>query len=363
MSSDLLTPKSSLLSIGGNQNLSAALIDLANGSQPLAGIPIRFKVDSGPNAGTVLGETLTDTQGIVAVSYIGTQTGTDRIIVSAIFYGGEVTFDDVGSVVWSGGFDLAIPLFSPPLLKTAGGRIFYMTEETQNIGNIAAQPSITRYYISTDENFDLNTAQVITERPIPALQPGESNIINQNTFTIPANLPEGTYFLTACADAGNAIVELDESNNCSFSKIPGRQSFIVPMETPNRPPDCTHARPNIAKLWSPNHKLVAVAVTGVTDPDGDAVSILITGITQNEPVNGLGDGDTAPDGFGVRTNRAQLRAERSGLGNGRVYAVAFSANDNKGSTCTGKVNVAVPHDQGKGSTPIDDGQRFDSTLS
>ena len=40
----------------------------------------------------------------------------------------------------------------------------------------------------------------------------------------------GTYYLAACADANNAIVELNENNNCSFSNLEGRQSFIVPIK-------------------------------------------------------------------------------------------------------------------------------------
>ena len=79
-------------------------------------------------------------------------------------------------------------------------------------------------------------------------------------------------------------------------------------------------------------------------------------------MNGLGDGDTSPDGFGVGTPQAQVRAERSGTGNGRAYAITFKADDNKGGTCNATVSVGVPHDQGKGSVPIDDGQNFDSTL-
>ena len=71
---------------------------------------------------------------------------------------------------------------------------------------------------------------------------------------------------------------------------------------------------------------------------------------------------TSPDGFGVGTPQAQVRAERSGTGNGRVYAITFKADDGKGGTCTATVNVVVPHDQGGSIVPIDDGQNFDSTL-
>jgi hypothetical protein len=99
----------------------------------------------------------------------------------------------------------------------------------------------------------------------------------------------------------------------------------------------------------------------VTDPDGDAISVTVTGIRQDEPVDTTGDGAFVPDGKGVGTSTAEVRAERAGNRNGRVYHVAFSAADGKGGTCTGDVTVAVPHS--RGSVAIDDGPVFDSTTS
>ena len=78
-------------------------------------------------------------------------------------------------------------------------------------------------------------------------------------------------------------------------------------------------------------------------------------------MNSPGSGNTSPDGQGVGSNMAQVRAEREGGGNGRVYHIGFTANDGKGGTCSGTVKVGVPHDQGKGSTPIDDGPLYNST--
>ena len=105
--------------------------------------------------------------------------------------------------------------------------------------------------------------------------------------------------------------------------------------------------------------MVNVDILGVMGSDGYPADVTITGITQDEPVNSLGDGDSAPDGVGVGTSMAQVRAERSGTGNGRVYAVRFLAEDDSGASCEGAVNVYVPHD--KKSTAIDDGQLYDAT--
>ena len=126
----------------------------------------------------------------------------------------------------------------------------------------------------------------------------------------------------------------------------------------NHNPICTSVTggPN---LWPPNHKLRLITLTGATDPDGDPVTLTVTGVTQDEPLNGLGDGDTSPDATpGPASNQVNLRAERSGTGDGRVYRISFTGSDGRGGACAGTALVGVPHDQGKGSVPVDSGGVF-----
>ena len=110
----------------------------------------------------------------------------------------------------------------------------------------------------------------------------------------------------------------------------------------NDPPVCTLAQPSVVSLWPPNHIMVPVTIMGVTDPNNQAITFTFTAVTQDEPVKGLGDGDTSPDAA-VSGNQILLRAERSGTGNGRVYAVHFTATDDQGASCSGTVKVSVPH--------------------
>ena len=134
----------------------------------------------------------------------------------------------------------------------------------------------------------------------------------------------------------------------------------------NEPPDCSEAVPSIDTIWPPNHKFVPVNILGVTDPDGDDVTITIDSIFQDEPVDTVGDGNFTPDGQGTGTDTAEVRAERIGTkqvpGNGRVYHIMFTADDGNGGLCSGEVFVGVPHDQGGGVVPVDEGALYDSTL-
>lgn len=131
----------------------------------------------------------------------------------------------------------------------------------------------------------------------------------------------------------------------------------------NRAPDCSAAQASPGLIWPPNHQFVPVTVAGVVDPDGDDITVTITGIWQDEPVNTVGDGSSGPDGRGVGTSTAYVRAERSGTkkvpGNGRVYHIGFSASDPYGYSCEGVVLAGVPHDQNR--LPVDDGALYDST--
>ena len=134
---------------------------------------------------------------------------------------------------------------------------------------------------------------------------------------------------------------------------------MVNITVKNGPPLCSLARAIPEILWPPNHKMVPVNIEGVTDPDDSSITIQIVGVTQDEPVNGLGDGDTSPDAI-IEGNTVLLRAERAGNGNGRVYALGFIADDGQGGTCTGVVKVAVPHSKKPGEAAIDDGQLYNS---
>ncbi len=111
----------------------------------------------------------------------------------------------------------------------------------------------------------------------------------------------------------------------------------------NSPPDCTQAYATPSVLWPPDHGMVPVAINGVTDPDGDDVTITVTGVKQNEPLDGVGDGSTCPDAM-IGSGGVQVRAERSAKFDGRIYDITFRAEDPHGGASTGLVRVTVPHD-------------------
>ena len=120
----------------------------------------------------------------------------------------------------------------------------------------------------------------------------------------------------------------------------GSDDIVVNVKNVNDPPDASLAQPTLDVLWPPNHKMVAVGITGVSDPDSNA-TITIDSVFQDEPTNDTGDGDTPIDAVINADGTVMLRAERSGNGDGRVYHIHFTASDPEGST-SGVVTVSVP---------------------
>lgn len=182
-----------------------------------------------------------------------------------------------------------------------------------------------------------------------SLKAGETKPVTL-TVGIPASAPDGkedplSLVVTSTTDPG-------VTNNAVVTTL---------VSGGNQPPDVAAARPSDAHLFPPNGQFEEVEIEGVTDPDGDAVTITIESIRQDEPVDASGDGSTCPDAGGVGTPNAMLRAERSGTGDGRVYEIAFTASDGRGGTAHGKVQVCVPHDMGQSRDCVDSVERHDST--
>jgi len=105
------------------------------------------------------------------------------------------------------------------------------------------------------------------------------------------------------------------------------------------------AAPNL--LWPPDHKMAKVAVTAKATDNCTTPVCKIISVMSNEPVNGLGDGDTAPDWIITGDLTVNLRAERSGIGSGRIYTVTVTCTDACGNSSVGNTTVTVPHDQKK----------------
>ena len=77
----------------------------------------------------------------------------------------------------------------------------------------------------------------------------------------------------------------------------------------------------------------------------DTCSGNVTGSCRIVGIDG-DDGASAADWRITGALSAELRAERSGKGNGRTYTLRLQCTDPSGNSAQQNVTVAVPHDQG-----------------
>jgi virginiamycin B lyase len=133
---------------------------------------------------------------------------------------------------------------------------------------------------------------------------------------------------------------------------PGVTISDVEGGEPNQPPNCDEVVAAPDTIFDPNKKLVTVALSGASDPEGDPLSFHIDGVTQDEPVSGSWPGDrTSPDArftaAGADSNEVMVRAERSPFGDGRVFRIAFTVADAQGASCSGEATVSVQRWEGR----------------
>lgn len=180
--------------------------------------------------------------------------------------------------------------------------------------------------------------------------------------TIGRNGVDGPYFLKGLLIFGRSganlvSVDVAETRPYRVTEFEGAGDLVPPQIAISTAP---------TTLWPPNHQYetveVADFVLDVTDNrDPMSVSdVVITHVTSDEPDDAAsnGDGSTVNDIVIAQGCRSiDLRAERAGGGNGRVYTIHVAAADSSGNVGTASYTVTVPHDAG-GSGAVDDGPAY-----
>jgi sugar lactone lactonase YvrE len=118
-------------------------------------------------------------------------------------------------------------------------------------------------------------------------------------------------------------------------------------------------------LWSPNHNYVAFSVSdfvaSVTDSCNTSLglsSVVISKVTSDELENADADGNTLNDIVIVGDCKSvQLRSERAGGADGRVYTIYFKVTDASGNVGIASATVTVPVSQSSGPA-LDSGPHY-----
>ena len=139
--------------------------------------------------------------------------------------------------------------------------------------------------------------------------------------------PRGTTTVTCRATdaAGN-------ESNCSFP--------VTVNDTEAPVVSAVSASPNV--LWPPDHTMVPVTVNANASDNCGVVTPRIIAVTSNESGNGSSGGTEKPDWEITGPLTVNLRADRSGQGDARVYTITVEWQDTAGNQATDRVTVDVP---------------------
>jgi subtilase family serine protease/subtilisin family serine protease len=136
----------------------------------------------------------------------------------------------VRSITIGSNVDLYIPAMSVPLAAGAGESIV-ITDTTKNTGTGIVDPSVTRFYLSTDSTIDPSDT-LLGNRSVPSLAAGASSA-GSTTVTIPASTAVGTWYVVGKADGEETVSETSETNNmCTRTIGIGVDLDITSMSSP-----------------------------------------------------------------------------------------------------------------------------------
>src|SRR5215216_3744199 len=169
---------------------------------------------------------------------------------------------------------------------------------------------------------------------------------------------------TGSLSPGNHTVSVTTTGTCGSAT----QSAILTVN--NGTPVITMSSTS-ATMWPPNHQYQTFNVTDFVasassscDSSVDINDVVIQNVSSDEPEdNPAGaDGNTLNDiVIAANCKSVQLRRERDGNLNGRVYTITFKVTDSFGNSSTATVKVSVP--KNFGGTAVDNGAAAGYTVN
>lgn len=387
----------------GNLGTASFVVTVADVTKPVVQVPANMTIEATGPGGAVATFTATATDDVTTalttmcspVSGSTFALGTRTVTCSATDAAGNtgsasftVTVVDTTAPVIAPHADVTV---SPT--SAAGAVVNYTvpttTDAVDGIGSATCSPAPGALFAIGDRTVTCTATDVrgnaavpttfavhVVDTTAPVITACSAPVTIFTTPGTPNALPNLTGGVTA-ADLSGFTVTQSPAAGTLYTLPSGQNSLTVPVTltvTDGSPahnassciatvtlsasstPVCTAASAG-GDLWPPNHKLATIGISGITNADGKPVTTTVTSIFQDEPTQGLGDGDTSIDGY-IVNGVAKVRAERSGQGNGRVYYLNFTATSTSGSACTGTVSVGVPHDQAHPA--VGGGPLFDS---
>jgi len=259
------------------------------------------------------------------IDAVGPEQPFNGIIDEVDIYNRALSTSEIHSIYAAGSAGKCKECTPPDVSITGGESVCPNTAQTYTANTNAANPTFEWSVTGGTINGD-NTGNSISVIAGTA-----------GTMTVSVEVTDGT---TSCSNSASQNVTVEDN------QVP-----VITITT------------NPITLWPPNHQYVTInvsqCVASVTDNCAtlSASNVIITKVTSDEPedAKGGGDGNTLNDMvIAANCQSVQLRSERQGSGNGRVYTIHLSVNDGNGNTGTATRLITVPKSQ-NGNPAVNDG--------
>jgi hypothetical protein len=378
-----LAPKTGSDQIGNSHCVTATVHD--QNTDPVADVRVDFAVTG---ANTVSGFSNADDSGQASFCYVGTNGGNDVIVASISNLSDDASFTWISNrppvarcadrtvvadgvcaadtSVDDGSFDpdgnlVSCSQFPPPPYSGVGPHEVTLT----CVDTEGATSSCTATVTVVDETPpsiacpENQTLECVNHGAVATFTASTTD--NCSVGETSCTPPSGTTFgLGTTNDTCTATDGSGNTASCAFS--------VTVVDT--QPPVVTTGSP--VAYWPPNHQYqefdLADCVTNIVDScDGSETALSgahITRISSDEAEDdklaggGLGDGNTCNDIVITGPQTANLRVERMGHDNGRLYTVFFDVTDAQGNVTSASCKVGVPHDQSDPSSAPDGGCKY-----
>lgn len=227
---------------------------------------------------------------------------------------------------------------------------------------VSAEGATTVTYFAKDAQGNVEAAKMLElriDRTPPTITGTRAPAANQHGWN---NTDVVVAF--SCADALSGVAScgptpqivstegLGQSRSATAVDVAGNTATVtVSGINIDKTPPVLSGLPANCVLWPANHQLVPAGTAAAFDALSGVLpgSFVVTG-SSSEPDNGKGDGNSTPDIViqnttvsGHQLVTIQLRAERAGPKNGRVYTLSSTAQDLAGNVGTGAGLCTVPH--------------------
>ncbi len=144
-------------------------------------------------------------------------------------------------------------------------------------------------------------------------------------------------------------IDKDKNTDTAFFETTDKVKFNVEFDT--EPPVINGISESLFD-WPPNHKYKTFNIEDFVISVSDNCSelglddLIITQVSSDEPDNDRGDGSTVDDTMIATDGKSvDIRIEREGMGNGRVYTIDIQATDERSNSATESFQVHIPHDK------------------